>query len=417
MLKPLEHDLVRLAVELVRTNTVAVPPAGRETAGQSVLGAFLETYGIEAETYETAFLRDSTHGCVRRDRDYAGRMNLVAVLPGSGGGRSLLFNGHMDTVPPGRGWTSDPWSGEIRAGRLYGRGSQDMKGGLAAQFSVLCALRKAGVRTAGDVFAESVVDEEWGGGGGTLAARLRGGPVPGAAVVTEGTGLDIALASRGGSVVDLVCRAGDPERYFSESEVLSPALPLGRLLGWLDGWSKRRRLPPGSGAYRAFEDPAPVQVLAVEANGFATDEAWAVPLTAKVRAYFQFLPHEDAREVLSDIHESLNEFCAQDAFFRHHPPEWRPVLDPPLEGHELPAGHPWARCFIQCAGAVLSPAPRVTAAPFPCDAFILHREFGIPTLIFGPRGAGCHNAGEYTEVESVIDTARVLLAAALEWCA
>jgi len=191
---------------------------------------------------------------------------------------------------------------------------------------------------------------------------------------------------------------------------------LGRLLGWLDGWAERRRRPPERGAYRDFPDPAPVQVLAVEANRFSDDEAWAVPLAGRVRAYFQFLPHEDASEVLAQIRESFSLFCAADPFFRHYPPRWEPVLDPPLQGHELAAEDSWSRCFIGSAGAALLSPPPVTAAPYPCDAFLLQREFGIPTLLFGPRGGGGHNADEYVEVESVIDTARVLLAAALEWC-
>ena len=68
------------------------------------------------------------------------------------------------------------------------------------------------------------------------------------------------------------------------------------------------------------------------------------------------------------------------------------------------------------ARKVLGHEPVVSAAPYPCDAFLLHREFGIPTLLFGPCGAGAHNADEYVEVQSLIRTAEVLTAAALEWC-
>jgi acetylornithine deacetylase len=416
LLRPIEQDLLRLLAELVRMNTVALPPRGRETEGQLVLAAFLKAYGVEAELYDTAFLHDSSHPFRRAGRDYTGRLNLLAAIPGTGRGRSLLFNGHMDTVPPGEGWSADPWSGEIRGGRLYGRGSFDMKGGLAAQFAALCALQKAGLRPGGDLLSESVVDEEWGGGGGTLAARLRGGTSADAALVAEGTGLEIALATRGGAIIDLLCEAGDATGYFSQSEVVSPALPLGRLLGWLDGWAERRRQAPPAGAYRDFPDPAPVQVLAIEANRLSATAPWAVPLSAGVRAYFQFLPHEDTREVLAQLRESLAAFCASDPFFRHHPPGWKPLFDPPLQGHELAPEHPWSRCFIECAGAALASTPRVTAAPYPCDAFLLQREFGIPTLLFGPRGGGAHNPNEYVEVESVLDTARVFLTAALEWC-
>ena len=416
LLTPLEADLVRLLAELVRTDTVAAPPYGNETAGQNVLAEFLRSYGVVPDLYDTAFVSSSGHPCARVDRDYRGRKNLLAAIPGSGRGRSLLFNGHMDTVPPGHGaWTGSPWSGLLRDGRLFGRGSIDMKAGIAAQFSVLCALRKAGIRMAGDVFAESVVDEEWGGGGGTLAARLHG-PRADACAIPEITNCEVALATRGGAIIDLVSAGGDAARYFSNEEVVSPSIAIGRLLGWIDGWAMRRRRIPRGGAYRDFPDPAPVQVLAIEAHRMDYSEPAHVPLTAGVRVYFQFLPHENVPEVLAEVRASFDDFCAGDPFFREQRPSWRFLFDPPLLGHELAPDHPWSRCFVNCASEVLGARPNVTATPYPCDAFLVHREFGIPTLVFGPSGGGAHNPDEYVEIASVLDTAAVYLAAALEWC-
>lgn len=416
LLAPLEADMTSLLAALVRTDTVSVPPDGKETAGQWVLAEFLKSYGIDAELYDTDFVRTSGHRRSRPERTYAGRKNLLASVPGSGRGRGLLFNGHMDTVPAGSGrWSESPWSGSVREGKLYGRGSVDMKGGLAAQFAVLCALRRAGMRLGGDLFAESVVDEEWGGGGGSLAARLRG-PQADACVIPEGTGLEVAPATRGGAIIDLICEAGDPSRYFSTEEVVSPAVPFGRLLGWVDGWTARRRNTDRGRAYRDFADPAPVQVLAIQANRMDGDEPYRVPLSAGIRLYFQFLPHEDVDAVLAEVRRSLDEFCSLDPFFRGHPILWRPGFDPPLIGHELEPEHAWSRCFVAAAGEALGEPAKVAAAPYPCDAFLMQREFGIPTLLFGPRGAGGHNVDEYVELASVTATAVVLLTAALEWC-
>ncbi|HWQ56426.1 MAG TPA: M20/M25/M40 family metallo-hydrolase [Bryobacteraceae bacterium] len=394
LLEPVVDDMVRLAAELVRTDTTAIPPEGKETPGQFVLRDFLGAYGVEAELYAIDFVRDSGHRWARQDRNYAGRMNLAARIPGTGRGRSLLLNGHMDTVPEGSGrWTDSPWSGAIRDGRLYGRGSFDMKGGLAANFAVACALRRAGVRLGGDLICESVVDEEWGGGGGTLAARLRGDRAD-ACAISEGTQLEINLATRGGHTVDLVCSAGDPSRFFSTAEVVSPAMHIGRLLGWLEGWVAHRRTIDRGSAYAAFDDPAPVQVMAIEANRLDLRDPLTVPLTATIRAYFQFLPHEDVDAVLKDIRRSLDAFCDGDPFFRMHRPEWKDLYYPPLIGHELPPDHPWAACLTSSARAALGREPVVGAARYPCDAFLAHREFGIPTLLFGPRGAGAHNPDE-----------------------
>jgi len=211
LVAPFSKELVLLLHELVSVNTVAVPPRGNETAGQLVLCEFLRRHGVRSELYQTEMLHRTRSQWRRKDRDYTGRQNLIATLAGRGRGKSLLLNGHMDTVPPGRSpWQGSPWSGKVNRGRLYGLGSFDMKGGLVAQAAVLCALRRAGIRLNGDLMFESVIDEEWGGGGGTLAARLRGYTAD-ACVVAEGTQLEIYRATRGGLFADLSVDAGDPK--------------------------------------------------------------------------------------------------------------------------------------------------------------------------------------------------------------
>jgi acetylornithine deacetylase len=416
LLQPIQPHLRRLLQALIRTNTVAIPPSGNETAGQIVLRDFLSEQSVTAKLYELESVTRFHHRPRHRDRNYVGRKNLIARIGGSGRGKSLLLNGHMDTVPPGKTrWSDPPWSARLRNGRMYGLGSFDMKGGLTAQAGVLCALKRAGLRLGGDVILESVVDEEWGGGSGTVAGRLRGDSAD-ACVIAEGTQLQIFRATRGGFVVDLITEAGDPKGYFSNKEVLSPAVPLGRLLGLVDSWTKRRSKQTKAGAYAKFPDPAPVQVLAVESNRFDPEIPLSVPLRASVRVYFQFLPQENVAAIIERVRRSLEDFVRRDPFFRVHGVRWIPVVDPPLLGHELSESHPWTRCLIESAGACLGKTPVVTAAPYPCDAFLIHREAGIPTLLFGPRGAGAHNPDEYVEVKSVMQTTEILLAATLQWC-
>ena len=416
MLRPLKTEIVQLLQHLVQIDTVAIPPNGCETKAQKVLRKFLKEFDLDVELYDVSFLSDSDHPYVRHERKYADRHNLIARLPGNGSGRSLLISGHMDTVPPGSdSWKESPWSGIIRRGRMYGRGTYDMKGGLVAGFATAIALKKAGIRLGGDLLCESLVDEEWGGGGGTLAARLRG-DVADACVIPEPTDLSIFRATRGGYICDINVRAGDSQNYFSKDVVISPAVPMGRLLAWIDSWAiKRRNVDPGD-AYADFSDPAPVQVLALESNRFDGDIPWSAPLTARVRLYFQFLPNEDVPAVMREVRESFQCFCKGDPFFSIYEPEWKTLLNPPLLGHELSIDHEWTRSFFNSARASLGAEPNLTAAEYPSDAFINQREFGIPTLVFGPRGAGAHNADEYVEVRSVLQTAEVLLTSALEWC-
>lgn len=414
LIRPLAAQIRLLLRELVRTNTVAIPPHGQETPAQRILHAFLREQGVQSQLYATDFISRSRSPLVRKSRNYAGRQNLSARISGRGRGKSLVINGHMDTVPPGyAGWSRSPWSGLAQNGRIHGLGSFDMKGGLVAGAAVVCALARAGIRPGGDVIFESVIDEEWGGGGGTIAARMRGSAD--ACVIPEGTQLEIYRATRGGFVVDLTVEAGDPEAYFSSSEVLSPAIPLGRLLGWVEKLARRRaRLKP-KGAYAGFPDPAPVQVLAIEANRLDPQVPLSVPSAGTVRLYMQFLPEEDVDAVIRQVHADLDRFSASDPFFAKHPVQWRPLLGRPLYGHELPADHPWTRCMEHSAGTLLARRAVVTAAPYPCDAGLIHRDYNIPTLLFGPCGAGAHNPDEYVEWNSVLRTAEVLIASALEW--
>ena len=415
LVQPLHGELKRLLQHLVRTNSVAIPPGGNESPAQRVLHAFFRAHGVHSNLYSTEFIEDSESLLVRKSRTYRGRKNLSARLNGSGRGKSLLLNGHMDTVPAGKvSWSRSPWSGVDRGGRIHGLGSFDMKGGVVANAAVICALKKAGIKTAGDIFFESVVDEEWGGGGGTIAARIRDGGAD-ACVIPEGTQLDIYRGTRGGFVVDLSVEAGDSATYFSKAQVMSPAVPIGRLLGWVDACAKKRAKIKSKGAYALFPDPVPVQVLAVQANSLEPETPLSVPSRATVRVYFQFLPEEDVNGVIQGIKNSIQQFEANDAFFRKYPIQWTPLIGAPLLGHELPADHPWTRCMAESAASVLGRKPEITAAPYPCDAGLIHRDFGIPTLLFGPCGAGAHNPDEYVEFDSVLRTAEVLLAAALEW--
>lgn len=415
LIRPLQGDLKRLLQQLVRTNSVAIPPGGDETPSQQVLQSFFHDQGVGAQLYATEFIEKSGNPLVRKNRSYRGRKNLSTRLSGTGRGKSLLLNGHMDTVPAGKApWSRSPWSGVYRGGRVHGLGSFDMKGGLVANAAVICALKKGGIKTGGDILFESVVDEEWGGGGGTIAARLREGGAD-ACIIPEGTQLDIYRATRGGFVVDLSVDAGDPAAYFSNAKVVSPAVPFGRLLGWVEACAKKRAKVRPHGAYAAFADPVPVQVLAVQANQLDPEIPLSVPSRATLRLYFQFLPEEDVKAVIQGIKDSLKQFETNDPFFRKYPIQWTPLIGAPLLGHELPADHAWTRCMAGSAAAVLGRKPVITAAPYPCDAGLMHRDFGIPTLLFGPCGAGAHNPDEYVEFDSVLRTAEVLLTAALEW--
>src|SRR5215813_9155423 len=156
---------------------IAIPSVtGDEAKIQKFLADYMTKIGLDVDVWETDWEALKKHPAYRPvDRGYEGRPNIVATLKGSGGGRSLLLNGHTDVIPVGggEGWSDNPWSANIKNGRIYGRGSADMKSGVASHIMAVESLLAAGLKPKGDVYINIVVDEEV-SGHGTLDTVIRG---------------------------------------------------------------------------------------------------------------------------------------------------------------------------------------------------------------------------------------------------
>jgi acetylornithine deacetylase len=174
-LSPLERRAVealdREALTGLLLKLIAIPSHdGRETPAQEAVAAWMAEAGLEPDVWpiDLGELRRHPHYSAEVDRD--GALGVVGRVEGSGGGRDLLLNGHIDVVPVGDApaWTVPPWQGTVRDGRVYGRGAVDMKGGLCSALAAAKALRDSGVRLRGRLLVASVAGEE-DGGVGTLA--------------------------------------------------------------------------------------------------------------------------------------------------------------------------------------------------------------------------------------------------------
>ena len=187
------------ALELIQT-LVRIPTLpGFEKGAQDVVAARMEAMGLAMDIWDPVDPELQAHPAyVPSDFPYTGRPNVVGLWKGRGGGKSLIFNGHVDVVPTGEEgkWTHSPWSGDFSEGRIYGRGSADMKAGCVVNLMVVKALQKAGLRLKGNVVLESVVDEE-NGGNGTLACVLRGYTGDGMVFSEPSADFALGIAQRG----------------------------------------------------------------------------------------------------------------------------------------------------------------------------------------------------------------------------
>lgn len=413
-------QLISLTQDLVRIPSENTPPTGGELAAQEFIQQWLTEVGVESEliplgavpSLEEHELFFRGEGYERRD--YEGRPNLAARLRGHAGGRRLILSGHIDTMPVGSTrWEHDPLGGEVADGRLYGRGSFDMKAGIAAALTVVKALREAGTPFAGEVILETVVDEEHAGANGTLANRLAG-YVADAVIIPEPSNLQVYHAHKGFRIVHLTLR-GRSGMSLGGEELHNPVEHIGTLIeGFRVFRERRRRSAPIGREYAHESDPTPIFMNKLQAGQFSLDIPMQIPESCTLEIYWQTMPGETQQEIETEFFGFLAEWV------RDHPELDRFTLDHRYSHRWMPGSRtardaPIVQAVECAASTVLGTPARVIGAPYPCDMFVFS-HFGIPGVIFGPSGENGHGSDEYVDIDSLVTLAEALALATVRFC-
>lgn len=407
--------VIALARDLVRIPSENHPPHGAEAEVQAFLADALRRVGLPAETYDIATVPGlDAHPLRYPGVDCRGRPNVALRIPGRrpAASRSLILSGHVDTVPAGdpAQWTESPVSGTLRDGRLYGRGAYDMKAGVAANAAVAMLLYELGIELDGDLVVESVADEEFAGGHGTLAARLHSGGAD-AVLLPEPSNLVPYRAHRGLRIVRITLEGKGGVTFAGDT--LRPAVhDLPALIeGILQFGNRRNAEATIPEAYAHNPQPANWMITKVRANDWRDDARLAVPDSAQVELFWETLPGETQADVEGQFERWLAEFCARTGIRATHR-YWLRWMD----GYQLPATHPLAICTETHAAAVTGTRQPAVGAPFPCDLFLFAR-LGVPAgIILGPVGNNAHAADEWVDVESLLQTVRIYARIACDWC-
>jgi acetylornithine deacetylase len=424
-----EQELVELAATLIGFDTTARnpgDPARDEAPLQGYLAQRLRQAGAEIDLFEPDAAAMAGQPLVPPGLDFAGRPQLIATLRGSGGGRSLVFNGHIDVVsaePRGQ-WASDPFVAELRDGNLYGRGACDMKGGIASMVLAAEVLAELGAPLRGDLLVATNTDEESSGAGGSaLVAR---GLRADAGIVTEPTNFDTWIACRG-SEYGVITVPGRP----GHAEVRQPE--------WQHG-----------GAVNAIEKAA-VVLAAIDSlrNEWAAAEEYHHPhvsapslLATMVRAGEWPVTYPASCEltiatmfvaaqadesgwgshVRREVEEWIVRYCAaHDGWLAAHPPtfDWWPNAVMPMD---IPESDPIVAAMIRASSDVGSPG-RVSGLDSWYDGATLTQLAGIPSIGYGPPGFNAdgvsvaHMIDEYVPVAGLVACAKGLAVAAMRFCA
>ena len=375
--------LVTTLADMVRINSInpALVPGG---AGEAELAQYLASrmgdLSLEVETQELE----------------PGRVNAIGRRKGSGGGRSLMLNGHIDTV--GIEGMTDPFSADIRDGKLYGRGAYDMKASLAASLAAVKSLNDNDVALAGDLLLAMVVDEEYGSiGTADVAERYE---VDGA-IVTEPTALDLCLAHRGflWLEVETAGHAAHGSRY---QEGIDANMHMGRFLGELDKLGQTLLARTGHPLLGPPSLHAPI------ITGGSALSIYAAHCTLKIER--RTLPGETEAGIVGEIQSIIDRLAAADPAFKA---TVRPIFG--RDPYEVSADAPIARIVTQAVQSVRGQPPAALGAPWWMDSALLGAA-GVETVIIGPDGAGAHADVEWVDLDSTVDLAQILANAAITYC-
>jgi acetylornithine deacetylase len=392
---------------------VAIPSVtGDEGRVQTYLFDYLKKLGLEIDQWESDWEALKKHpGYIPVDRGYEGRPNIVATWKGTGGGRSLLLNGHTDVIPVGNGegWSDNPWSAKVKDGRLYGRGSCDMKSGVASHILAVDFLKNADVRLKGDVLINIVIDEEV-SGHGTLDTVIRGYAAD-AGISGETSGLAVQPACIGRIWFEIEIQgkpAGIQRRYQGVS-----GIELGyKITKAVEALEAKRVATVKHPLYPKPIDALPCMIGAFHSGSFPS----SFPATCLLKGSMATVPGEDHEGVKRTLVEHIAKFAAEDDWMKDHPPTVR-FVGYDAQASEIPVDHPIVSTVSRNYTEVTGEQPEISGRQGAADTRFLNLYGHTPTVIFGPGStAVMHSDDEYVSIDDYIAAIKVMALSIYDWC-
>ena len=399
---------IRLLQRLVQERSIR----GDESKAQAIIIEKLRGIGLELDIWEIGGPELTSHPLFNSDRKkFYGNPNVVGILKGIGGGRSMILNGHIDVVPEGDvdDWEHDPYSGHVDEGRLYGRGSTDMKGGTVSLLLAIEAIKHSGISLKGDVIFQSVIEEE-SGGAGTLATVIRGYRADGA-IIPEPTNMKI-FPKQQGSMWFRITVKGRSAHGGTRYEGVNAIEKMVVVMNELQQLEKIRNARMKDPLYADIPIPIPINIGKMNSGEWPS----SVPDFAVIEGRIGVAPNETLEKARKEMEDCLQALKEKDDWFHHHPPRidwfggtWLPGnLD---ERHEL------MHTVKQSYHTVRGSEPIIEASPWGTDGGILSNIGGTPVIIFGPGTTEvAHDSNEYIELEQMFEVAEIIALSLLKWC-
>jgi acetylornithine deacetylase len=399
---------MRLLQRLVQEKSVS----GNESSSQAIIIEKLREIGLEIDIWEPNFTKLQHHPYFVSPRStFLGSSNVVGIKKGTGGGKSILLNGHIDVVPEGdvTQWTHDPYSAEILDGKMYGRGTSDMKGGSVALLLAIEAIKALEIPLKGDIIFQSVIEEE-SGGAGTLAAITRGYTAD-VAIIPEPTNMKIFPKQQGSMWFRLTIKgksAHGGTRYEGVSAIEKSVIVIQKL----QELEQKRNAAICDPLYKNIPIPVPINIGNINGGSWPSTVADQVVLEGRIGV----APEEQMEKVQEELKSQLESLAEHDEWFLHHPVEltwfgarWVPgTIDMDHEGMKV---------LVKSFEKIKQTKPLIEASPWGTDGGLFTQVATIPTIIFGPGTTEvAHHPNEYIEIDKLFESAEIFAQMIIEWC-
>lgn len=399
---------IRFLQQMVQIPSVT----GDEGRIQRFLADYLGRLGLKVDTWESDWEELKKHpGYIPVERGYEGRPNIVAIWKGTGGGRSLLFNGHTDVIPVGNGegWSDDPWSASIKDDRLYGRGSCDMKSGVASHIMAIENMMAAGLKPKGDVYLDIVIDEEI-SGHGTLDTVIRGYSAD-AGISGETSGLAVQPACIGRIWFEIEIQgkaAGIQRRYQGVS-----GIELGyKITKAVEALEQKRVATVRHPLYPKPIDALPCMIGAFHSGNFPS----SFPATCLLKGSMATVPGEDHEGVKRSLVEHIARVALEDPWMKDHPPKVR-FVGYDAQASEIPRDHAIVQVVCKNYKEITGRNPEISGRQGAADTRFLNLYGHTPTVIFGPGStAVMHSDDEYVSIDDYQTAIKVMALSIFDWC-
>lgn len=404
-----EEEIKNFLIDLIQINS----QTGKEAEIQGYLAEAAHQMGLSVDKWDPNIkeLQDMPGYIPVKNIDFNGRPNVVATYKGNGKGRSLILNGHVDTitVEPIDDWDDGPFSGMEKEGLIYGRGASDMKSGVAAMTMAVKLLLDLELRPSGSIFLEYVVDEEV-TGYGTLSTIARGYKAD-AGICCETSDLNIQPACIGRLWFTIDIR-GKTSSIANRRKGISAIEKAIKIINAVEDYQQKRLIDLSHPLFEDKRAALPCMVCMIDSGTFPS----VIPDRALLKGSMGLLPHEKVKEVKSDFQTHLNHIAKADPWLRNHPPRVT-FKDIGADGAEIPKEHPIVDTVRKAYKRGTGNQPSINGRAGGSDTRYLIKYGNTPTVIFGPGTTSqMHAMNEYVPTNNLIDATKTLALAIYEWC-